>query len=242
VFRSIGVVGTNTGFLTTGIFGVVRLPLPSAYGPDTDFVHQVKTVLTFVWLLYLIDHLGRTKLLMIGALGGSLCMWYIAAYIKVADPEHHPSASGQLSSGGISAMFFFYLWTAFYTPSWNGTPWVINSEIYSQQTRSLGQAFAASSNWFFNFIISRFTPQMFLAMGYGVYMLFACLMLLSIPYVFFLIPETKGVPLEKMDELFEIKPAFKANKIMMQRLDEVDHDEMSYGNEKPKVDEHLEKV
>jgi len=51
VFKSLGITGTNTGFLTTGIFGVV------------------KTVITFVWLLYLIDHLGRRKLLMIGAAG-----------------------------------------------------------------------------------------------------------------------------------------------------------------------------
>jgi hypothetical protein len=110
-------------------------------------------------------------------------MWYIAAYIKIADPANNANPSGSLSSGGISAVFFFYLWTAFYTPSWNGTPWVINSEMYSQQTRSLGQAFAAGSNWFWNFIISRFTPQMFSTMGFGVYMFFACLMLLSIPFM-----------------------------------------------------------
>jgi len=224
VFKSIGVTGTNTGFLTTGIFGVV------------------KTVLTFVWLLYLIDHLGRTKLLMIGAAGGSLCMWYIAAYIKIADPQNNASSTGQLSGGGISAMFFFYLWTAFYTPSWNGTPWVINSEMYSQQTRSLGQAFAASNNWFWNFIISRFTPQMFLKMDYGVYMFFAILMMMSIPFVFFLVPETKGLPLEKMDELFSIKPAFKAHKTMVQRLAEVDHEDMNYRAEKPKEDERMESV
>jgi hypothetical protein len=102
-----------------------------------------------VWLIWLIDRLGRTKLLMFGALGGSLCMWYIAAYIKIADPAGNPNPSGKLSSGGISAVFFFYLWTAFYTPSWNGTPWVINSEMYSQQTRSLGQAFAAGKHILF---------------------------------------------------------------------------------------------
>ncbi|KAH7079899.1 general substrate transporter [Paraphoma chrysanthemicola] len=222
VFKSIGITGTNTGFLTTGIFGVV------------------KTVLTFVWLLWLIDHLGRTKLLMIGAAGGSLCMWYIAAYIKIANPAKNPTPN--LSSGGISAMFFFYLWTAFYTPSWNGTPWVINSEMYSQQTRSLGQAFAAGNNWFWNFLISRFTPQMFLKMGYGVYMFFAILMILSIPYVFFLIPETKGIPLEKMDELFDIKPAYKAHPIMVQRLEEVDHDDIAFNSEKVKNNERVESV
>lgn len=83
---------------------------------------------------------------------------------------------------------------------------------------------------------------MFLNMGYGVYMFFAILMLLSIPFVFFLIPETKGIPLEKMDELFEIKPAHRAHKVMVRRLDEVEHDTMGYGNEKPKADERVESV
>lgn len=130
VFRSIGITGTSTGFLTTGIFGVV------------------KTVVTVIWLLWLIDHLGRTKLLMIGATGGSLCMWFIGAYIKLANASGStPDPDAKLSSGGIAAVFMFYLWTAFYTPSWNGTPWVINSEMYSQNTRSLGQASAAANNW-----------------------------------------------------------------------------------------------
>lgn len=200
VFKSIGINGTNTGFFTTGLFGVV------------------KTVVTVVWLMYLIDHLGRTKLLMIGAAGGSVCMWIIGAYIKL----NGTSTSEKLPPGGIAAIFFFYLWTVFYTPSWNGTPWVINSEMFSQQTRSLGQASAAASNWFFNFIVSRFTPQMFLTMGYGVYFFFACLMILSVPFVFFLIPETKGVPLERMDELFEIKPAHKAHGVMLERLHEME--------------------
>jgi hypothetical protein len=39
------------------------------------------------------------------------------------------------SSGGIAAIFFFYLWTVFYTPSWNGTPWVLNSEMFDQNVR-----------------------------------------------------------------------------------------------------------
>ncbi|KAF2712422.1 general substrate transporter [Pleomassaria siparia CBS 279.74] len=201
VFKSIGITGTSTGFLTTGIFGVV------------------KTIVTIIWLLWLIDRLGRRKLLMIGATGGSLCMWFIGAYIKLSSSKA-AKADGKLSSGGIAAIFFFYLWTAFYTPSWNGTPWVINSEMFSQNTRSLGQASAAANNWFWNFIISRFTPQMFLTMGYGVYFFFASLMLFSIPFVYFLIPETKSIPLERMDELFEIKPVPEAHGVMMTKLRE----------------------
>lgn len=104
MFASIGIRGTSTSFLTTGIFGVV------------------KTVFTIIWILVLIDHLGRRNLLMYGALGGSICMWIIGAYILSAGVD--PDSTASLSSGGIAAIFFFYLWTAFYTPSWNGTPWV----------------------------------------------------------------------------------------------------------------------
>ncbi|KAH7139104.1 general substrate transporter [Dendryphion nanum] len=230
VFRSIGITGTNTGFLTTGIFGVV------------------KTVVTLFWLLWLIDRLGRRNLLMIGAAGGSFCMWFIGAYIKISGSGKTTNTSGDLSSGGIAAIFFFYLWTAFYTPSWNGTPWVINSEMFSQNTRSLGQASAAANNWFWNFIISRFTPQMFITMGYGVYFFFASLMILSIPFVYFLIPETKSIPLEHMDELFEIKPVHQANRVLMQKLKEQEEDfrhdaegaGLSY--EKAKNDERVESV
>jgi hypothetical protein len=70
--------------------------------------------------------------LIIGSIGGSLCMFFIGAYLKISPPA---GTSGTLSSGGIAAIFFFYLWTAFYTPSWNGTPWVLNSEIFDQNTR-----------------------------------------------------------------------------------------------------------
>lgn len=86
--------------------------------------------------------------------------------------------------------------------------------------RSLAQACAAASNWLWNFLISRFTPQMFSAMGYGVYFFFASLMLCSIVFVYFLVPETKGIPLESMDQLFDIKPVWNAHGEMVARLRE----------------------
>jgi hypothetical protein len=107
VFKSIGLQGANTSMFSTGIFGVV------------------KTVVTFVWLLYLIDRVGRRLLLLIGAAGASVCLFIVGAYIKIADPASNPTQ--EMTGGGIAAMFFFYLYTVFYTPSWNGTPWVMNS-------------------------------------------------------------------------------------------------------------------
>lgn len=97
VFKSLGIQGTNAGFFTTGLFGVV------------------KTALTIVWLFFLIDRLGRRRLLMGGAVGGSLCMWYIGAYIAKTNISAKTAAdpNAKLTPAGISAVFFFYLWTAF---------------------------------------------------------------------------------------------------------------------------------
>lgn len=84
---------------------------------------------------------------------------------------------------------------------------------------------------------------MFLTMSYGVYFFFASLMILSIPFVFFLIPETKGIPLERMDELFEIKPIHKAHPVMLERLKEMEQvREGGIYEEKAKDYEHRETV
>ena len=65
---------------------------------------------------------------------------------------------------------------------------------------------------------------MFTRMGYGVYFFFASLMMCSIVFVWFLVPETKGVPLESVDRLFEIMPTRKAHGIAMQELKERDEE------------------
>ena len=45
-------------------------------------------------------------------------------------------------------------------------------------------------------------------------------MILSIPFVYFLIPETKGIPLENMDRLFSIKPVWKAHGTVLAEIRE----------------------
>lgn len=86
--------------------------------------------------------------------------------------------------------------------------------------RSLAQACAAASNWFWNFLVTRFTPQMFTKMDYGVYFFFASLMILSSFFVWFLLPETKGIPLESMEELFMTKPIWRAHGQVVAKLRE----------------------
>ncbi|GAA6035524.1 hypothetical protein JCM8097_000298 [Rhodosporidiobolus ruineniae] len=208
IFKSIGITGTNTSLLTTGVFGVI------------------KTALALVWCFFVIDRFGRRGILLIGSVGGALSMFAIGAYIKIADPAHNVTET--LPPGGKAAMFFFYLWTAFYAVSWNGTPWVVNSESFPGAVRQVTQCFAATSNWLWNFVISRATPTMFLNMGYGVYLFFAAMQVLSIPYIVLLLPETRNIPLEEMDRLFAQRNVWNANKVVMAELQR-EHDLAAQG-------------
>ena len=96
---------------------------------------------------------------------------------------------------------------------------------------------------------------MFTTMGYGVYFFFASLMICSMAFVWLVVPETKGVPLESVDRLFEVKPARKAHGIVMAELRDRDEqfrehlkEEVLTGNtgaeikEKLVMSEHVEQV
>ncbi|KAK4047289.1 hypothetical protein OIO90_006250 [Microbotryomycetes sp. JL221] len=201
IFASLGITGTSTALLTTGVFGVI------------------KTVGALVWIFFVIDRWGRVNILLLGAAGGAVSMFAIAAYIKIENPAANPTSD--LTAGGKASLFFFYLWTIFYAVSWNGTPWVVCAESFGSSVRQVTQMFAAMSNWVFNLAIARATPQMFAEMGaggYGVYLFFASMMIVSIPYIIFFLPEGKGVPLESMDVLWSQKNVWRANKIVMEGL------------------------
>lgn len=91
VFKSLGITGTSTGLLTTGIFGIV------------------KTTTTFIWLLFLIDNVGRRKLFLIGAAGAAFSMYYVGAYVAIAKPSTNVTSS--VTPAGGSAIAFLYIWT-----------------------------------------------------------------------------------------------------------------------------------
>jgi len=69
-------------------------------------------------------------------------------------------------------------------------------------------ALAAATQWLFNLIVSRTVPNMIATLGdhgYGTFLLFGSFCFSMFFFVWFLVPETKGVSLEHMDRLFGVK-------------------------------------
>ncbi|PVI03025.1 general substrate transporter [Periconia macrospinosa] len=180
IFKSIGLTGQSTGLYATGIYGIVRL------------------ICVIIAMYYVVDKFGRRSMLMGGAVIMLIAMWFIGAYIKIANP----GASPKLTAGGYAAVTFIYIFAVGFCFSYAGVPWIYCAEIFPIRIRGLGMALCTATHWLFNFVIARSVPYMVSNIGYGTYFVFATCLTLSIPFVYFFVPETKGLSLEEIDVLF----------------------------------------
>lgn len=185
IFSSIGITGSSTKLFSTGVYGIVRL------------------VAVIIAMYFVVDKIGRRKMLMGGAVVMGFSMWFIGAYVKVANPEE----SSGLSAGGYASVVFIYIYAIGFCFSYAGIPWIYCAEIFPMRIRSVGMAICVATHWLLNFVIARSVPYMISDIGYGTYFVFASFITVSIPFVFFFVPETKGLSLEDMDRLFGVPGA-----------------------------------
>lgn len=144
--------------------------------------------------LYLIDRLGRKKLLLVGSLGYILSLAMVATCFAF-----HASP--------VLLMGFLLLFIAAHAIGQGAVIWVFISEIFPNTIRATGQSFGASVHWVFAAIITLVTP-FFLDANDGVFKdnpwpifaFFAVMTLLQLVWVMAKMPETKGVSLEELEK------------------------------------------
>ncbi|CAK7206918.1 hypothetical protein SEUCBS139899_009725 [Sporothrix eucalyptigena] len=56
--------------------------------------------------------------------------------------------------------------------------------------------------WLWSFVVTKSLPSMFTTMGYGVYIFTGIILVCAAIYAYFFIPETKGLRIDQMDQLF----------------------------------------
>ncbi|CAN5598983.1 sugar porter family MFS transporter [soil metagenome] len=149
-------------------------------------------IFTFVGL-YLIDRLGRRKLMLIGSIGYIISLAMVAGCFAA-----HASP--------VLLMGFLLLFIAAHAIGQGAVIWVFISEIFPNKIRATGQSFGASVHWVFAAIITLITP-VFLDSNNGIFKdnpwpifaFFAVMMMLQLIWVLTKMPETKGVSLEELE-------------------------------------------
>lgn len=111
---------------------------------------------------------------------------------------------GKLSGGSANfVLFLLCVYVAAFAWSWGPLGWLVPSEICSLEIRSAGQAINVSVNMLFTFVIGQFFLTMLCHMKFGLFLFFACWVVVMTIFVYFFLPETRNVPIEEMNRVWK---------------------------------------
>lgn len=155
---------------------------------QTFLIGIVNTVFTFV-ALWLIDIVGRKKLLIWGVSGMIICLLGtgLCFYLNIVT--------------GAWLLIFILGYIACFASSLGPIPWVIMSEIFPTKIRGIAMSFATLVLWIGVVLITQLTPMLLESAGgaftFWLFMVNAVILLI---FTWTRIPETKNRTLEEIEK------------------------------------------
>ncbi len=155
---------------------------------QTVVMGLVNVVFTVVAILT-VDKWGRKPLLMVGSVGMAIGMFAIGtlAFMQII---------------GMGTLIFIIIYTASFMMSWGPICWVLISELFPNKIRGKAVAVAVAAQWAANYFISSTYPAMMEFSSGGTYWFYGAMSVLSLIFVWKMVPETKNKTLEEMEELW----------------------------------------
>jgi sugar porter (SP) family MFS transporter len=164
---------------------------------STVIVGAVNVLSTLV-AVFGVDRFGRRTLLLEAGV-----QMFIAEVIVAILLGHYFADSAKLPNSvaiGVIVLICFFI--SSFAWSWGPLGWLVPSEIHPLETRSAGQGINVAVNLLFTFLIGQSFLSMLCTMEFGVFLFFAGFVLAMTIFVYFFIPETKGLLIEDVHEVF----------------------------------------
>ena len=170
------------------------------YGPEDALKQQlwlgaVNLVFTFI-AIYTVDSWGRKPLFISGTIGMFLGLSILGMTIY----------TGQM---GVISLLAILLFIGSFAMSMGPVVWVMLSEMFPNNVRSVAMSIAVAAQWLFNALVANSFPLVNESAlnqnafnGALPYFIFAFFCVIAMFFVWKLVPETKGKTLEEMEELW----------------------------------------
>jgi len=148
-----------------------------------------------------VERFGRRRLLLVGAVGMTICEFIIAIIGSTTSLTNQSAQSAEV------AFVCFYI--AFFASTWGPIAWVVTGEIFPLKIRAKAMSLSVASNWLWNFAIAYSTPYLVDSgkgnanLGTKVFYVWGSTCFCCIIFAYFCIPETKGLSLEQIDLLYQ---------------------------------------
>ena len=147
----------------------------------------VNLIFTMLGLL-LIDRLGRRTLMFIGSIG------YIISLASVAFAFF-------TQASGYTVPLWIFVFIASHAIGQGACIWVFISEIFPNEVRGAGMSLGSGTHWVFAALIAGIFPYFATRLGATpIFAFFALMMVFQLLFVWLMMPETKGISLEELEE------------------------------------------
>ncbi|GER46544.1 major facilitator superfamily protein [Striga asiatica] len=144
--------------------------------------------------LFLVDRVGRRALFHVG--GAQMLIPQIAVGWIMSN-------GGNVGRGyGVVVLVLVCVYVAGFAMSWGPLGWLVTSEIFPLEVRSAAQGVNVGVGFVSTFVVAQAFLAMLCGLKHGIFFFFAGWVGVMTGFVYMFLPETKDVPIEKMDGIW----------------------------------------
>ena len=174
----------------------------------------VVNIIATLFSNFFIDRLGRKILLYISSIGMiiSLAIFGAFFYLKVSCIWPFQFCQKQIDTSfqdiehevpGWIPLVALMVYLASFSIGFGPVPWLMMAEIFPSRIRGPAASLVTTFNWTCVFVVTNTFMNLQKAITpYGVFWLFALILLAFIFFIIFYVPETQGLSLEKIERSF----------------------------------------
>ncbi|KAG2699230.1 hypothetical protein I3760_07G183600 [Carya illinoinensis] len=178
LFRTIG-LGESASLLSAVMTGIV--------GTGSTFISML-----------IVDKLGRRALFIIGGI-----QMFISQIMVGGIMAAQLGDQGGIGKGyAYLVLILIEVYVAGFAWSWGPLGWLVPSEIFPMEIRSAGQSITVAVSFIFTFVIAQTFLAMLCHFKAGIFFFFGVWVVVMTAFVYFLLPETKNMPIEQMDRVW----------------------------------------